>query len=125
MPFMKRYLPLKQWLPQGVSQNVSLRGVVYACLHMALILPIICKHFMIITEKPQEIAEFVIKSLKHDATFIKAEGAYTHNEKTAVHTVCRRFEAVQLQRKIREIDPSAFMIISTSSEIIGRGFRGV
>ncbi|MFR7855216.1 MAG: YitT family protein [Acutalibacteraceae bacterium] len=84
-----------------------------------------CKHFMIITEKPQEIAEFVIKSLKHDATFIKAEGAYTHNEKTAVHTVCRRFEAVQLQRKIREIDPSAFMIISTSSEIIGRGFRGV
>ena len=27
-------------------------------------------------------------------------------------------------KKINEIDPEAFVIITTSSEIIGRGFRG-
>ena len=84
-----------------------------------------CKHFMIVTNRPEEIADYVINTLHHDATFIDAQGAYTHNQKTAVHTVCRRFEAVQLQRKVKEIDAHAFMIISTSSEIIGRGFRGV
>lgn len=84
-----------------------------------------CKHFMIVTNRPEEIADYVINTLHHDATFVDAKGAYTHNQKTAVHTVCRRFEAVQLQRKVKEIDAHAFMIISTSSEIIGRGFRGV
>ena len=31
----------------------------------------------------------------------------------------------QLRNKIKEIDPHAFIIITTSSEIIGRGFRSV
>ena len=55
----------------------------------------------------------------------KGRGNGTGNGKTAVHTVCRRFEAIQLQRFVHETDPHAFMIITTSSEIIGRGFRGV
>ena len=28
-------------------------------------------------------------------------------------------------KKIKEIDPSSFVIVTTSSEIIGRGFRNV
>ena len=42
-----------------------------------------------------------------------------------LHTVCRRIEAIRLQKKVHEIDPSAFTVVTTSSEIIGRGFRGV
>ena len=37
----------------------------------------------------------------------------------------RRIEAIRLQRQIREVDKGAFITITTSSEIIGRGFRGV
>ncbi|MBQ2285641.1 MAG: DUF2179 domain-containing protein [Clostridia bacterium] len=40
-------------------------------------------------------------------------------------TFCKRIEAIILQRRIKEIDPHSFMIITTSSEIIGRGFRSV
>ena len=42
-----------------------------------------------------------------------------------IHTVCKRIEAIRLRTKIKEIDPGAFIIITTSSEIIGRGFRSV
>ncbi len=84
-----------------------------------------CKYFMIITTKPDEISEFILKELHHGATSAEAEGAYTHEGKTILHTVCRRSEAVRLQRLVKRVDPHAFMIITTSSEIVGRGFRGV
>lgn len=84
-----------------------------------------CKYFTIFTTEPEKISDFIINNLHHDATLSDVKGAYTGNSKTAVHTVCRRFEAIQLQRFVHETDPHAFMIITTSSEIIGRGFRGV
>lgn len=84
-----------------------------------------CKYFNIVTTEPEIISDYIIKNLHHDATLAEVRGAYTGNHKVAVHTVCRRFEAIQLQRFVRETDPHAFMIITTSSEIIGRGFRGV
>ena len=84
-----------------------------------------CKYFMIITTHPDEISEYILKRLHHGATLVKATGAYTQDNKTVLHTVCKRIEAVHLQKEVRKIDPGAFMIITTSSEIIGRGFRAV
>ena len=84
-----------------------------------------CKYFIVITTKPQEISQFIMTALHHGVTTGKAVGEYTHEERTMIHTVCKRAEAVRLRERIREIDPKAFTIITTSSEIIGRGFRGV
>ena len=84
-----------------------------------------CKYFMIITTHADEISDYIMKNMHHGATLVNVVGAYTHDNKTAIHTVCRRIEGVRLQKKVREVDPDAFMIVTTSSEIIGRGFRGV
>ncbi len=83
------------------------------------------KYFIVITSNPEEISKFIISSLNHGVTVNKATGEYTGTEKTMIHTVCRRIEAIKLKRKIKEIDPNAFIIVTTSSEIIGRGFRSV
>ncbi len=83
------------------------------------------KYFIVITEKPDTIKQYIIKDLHHGATVHTAEGAFTGDGKYMIHTVCRRMEAIVLRKKIKEVDPHAFIIISTSSEIIGRGFRGV
>lgn len=82
-----------------------------------------CKYFMVVTTHPDDIAEYITKTMHHSATMMRATGAYTNDEKTVLHTVCRRLEAVRLQRIVRQVDPDAFMIITSSSEIIGRGFR--
>lgn len=84
-----------------------------------------CKYFVVITEKRDEISAFIMESLGHGVTVASVVGEYTKQEKAMIHTVCKRVEAVRLRTKIKEIDPKAFVIITTSSEIIGRGFRGV
>ena len=42
-----------------------------------------------------------------------------------IMSVLSRREAVQLRRFVREIDEHAFITIVDSSEIVGKGFRGV
>lgn len=84
-----------------------------------------CKYFIVITSKKEEITEYIMKTLHHGVTSNKVIGEYTNEEKTMLHTVCKRFEAVMLKKHIKEIDPKSFIIITTSNEIIGRGFRSV
>ncbi len=83
------------------------------------------KYFIVITKEDELITKFILENLKHSATVHRAKGVFTGEDKVMIHTVCRRMEAISLRRKIKEIDPNAFVIITTSSEIIGRGFRGV
>lgn len=84
-----------------------------------------CKYFIVITEKREEISKFIIETLHHGVTVSTVVGEYTKQERAMIHTVCKRIEAIKLRNKIKEIDPGAFIIITTSSEIVGRGFRGV
>ena len=84
-----------------------------------------CKYFTIVCEKPEEICRYIQQSLVHSATVVEAKGAYSGQQKFLVLTVIRRYEAVQLRRTVKLLDPVAFMMITNTSEIIGKGFRGV
>lgn len=84
-----------------------------------------CKYFVVITSKRDEICEYIIKEIHHGATVNEAVGEFTNENKYMIHTVCKRAEALRLRNRIKQIDPHAFIIITTSSEIIGRGFRTV
>ncbi|MBQ7359391.1 MAG: YitT family protein [Lachnospiraceae bacterium] len=84
----------------------------------------LCKCFTIISENPEPITKYINEHLKRSATIYKAEGAYTHTEKTVIITVLKRSQAVQLRNFIRVTEPTAFITITKSSEIIGKGFRG-
>lgn len=83
----------------------------------------LCKSFTIITVKPNEINDYILKEIKHGVTVVSAHGAYTGENKTVLMTVCRRSEAIRLRKKVYQIDPSAFVIITKTSEIMGKGFR--
>ena len=81
-----------------------------------------CKAFTIITTKSEEIESYILHELQHSATALKGEGIYTHQDKQVIMTVCKRFESIKLRRKIKKIDPNAFIIITKTSEIFGKGF---
>ena len=83
------------------------------------------KCFQIITSRPEPIEDFITRSLHRGATQLHGEGVYTHEGKTVLLTVVNRHEAVLLRNFIRQNDPTAFLIITSSTEIIGNGFRGV
>lgn len=82
-----------------------------------------CKSFSIITSKPEEIEKYIMAEMHHGATIVNASGAYTGEGRTVIMTVCRRSEAIRLRKKVTEIDPHAFIIITKTSEILGKGFR--
>ena len=84
-----------------------------------------CKYFVVITDKPDEVSAYVISELNHSVTTHKVVGGFSGTDKTMIHTVCHRIDAIRLRRKVKEIDPNAFTVITTTSEIVGRGFRGV
>jgi len=84
-----------------------------------------CKYFIVITDKVKEINDYILVELHHSSTVTDAVGSYTQSDKKMIHTVCKRIEAIRLRRIIKQIDPHAFIIITTSSEIVGRGFRSV
>lgn len=82
-----------------------------------------CKYFTIISDDPDLICEFILHDLRRSATVYEAIGAYRHEKKKIVLTILDRMQAIKLRNFIREHDPRAFMIITKSSEIIGKGFH--
>ena len=56
------------------------------------------------------------------ATLEDVYGAFHHERKTMIITVLTRAQALALRRFIHANDPHAFMVITASTEIVGKGF---
>ena len=80
------------------------------------------KSFILVTSCPEEVCDFITHTLHRSATFWKGEGAYSHQDKWVVLTALSRAQAVALRRHLKSLDPHAFMLITNSSEIFGKGF---
>lgn len=81
-----------------------------------------CKCFNIICDDAEPICHFIIHELNRDATVYEARGAFTQHQKKIIMTTMKRGQAVRLRNFIRRTEPSAFILITNSSEIIGKGF---
>ena len=79
----------------------------------------------VISQHSQEVEKFIIEELHRSATEQPAYGAYTHRRERVLVTVLTRSEAARLRIFLRKNDPSAFITIVNSSEIIGKGFRSI
>lgn len=84
-----------------------------------------CKCFQIITDTPEAITEYITKDLKRSCTVIEGVGGYTHAKKYMISTAMHRYQATQLQKYLKREQPKTFMMITNSSEVIGKGFRGL
>ena len=85
----------------------------------------LCKYFSIVTSCPDAICDYIIREMNRSSTVIDAIGAYSHENIKLILVACRRSEAVRLRQYIKTVDPKAFMFITNTSEIIGKGFRTV
>lgn len=83
----------------------------------------LCKYFTIVTTQSEAIAGFIMNELHHGVTIADAQGGFTHEDKKLIMVACKRSEALVLKRRVKKLDPHAFMFITNTSEIIGKGFR--
>ena len=85
----------------------------------------LCKYFNVVCSSPEPICDYIVHKLGRSATVCEAEGAFSHDKKYIICTVLKRYQAVQLRQYIKQVEPGAFILISNTSEIIGKGFHSV
>lgn len=82
------------------------------------------KIIFIISEKPlEELRRFILQDLDRTATKIKSSGLYTNADKDMVFLVASYKELNQIKTKIKEADPSAFVVVTDAYDTYGEGWK--
>lgn len=74
--------------------------------------------FEIITDQPDELAEALMKRLKHGVTEVPAIGGFTHKDKTMLICVINKHQIVEFQRVMQRF-PGSFAYLSSVKETMG------
>lgn len=83
------------------------------------------KSFFIISDKNREIAGEIMAQVKRGVTFLKGTGAYTESDKEIILIALRNSETVKVREIVYNVDPKAFIIVTSTSETIGEGFKSI
>ena len=83
------------------------------------------KYFNVVCDQPEPICDFLTHELNRSATVCKAQGAFSGQDKYIILTALSRPQAMKLRNFIKETEPEAFILISNTSEIIGKGFHTI
>lgn len=80
------------------------------------------KSIMIISEKYEEIAETIMKTVDRGITILDGKGYYTKQEKQVLYIVVNRGQVLKVNKIAQQIDPKAFITISDVHSVTGEGF---
>lgn len=83
------------------------------------------KYFNVVCDEPEAICDFIVHTLSRSATVCLAQGAFSGKDKYIIFTALNRPQAIKLRNFIKENQPEAFILISNTSEIIGKGFHNI
>ena len=111
---------------------VGLEGAIYGLVSIfvnGLVLDNVLRSFdrrrqvFVISNRPKDIADFIIRELHRGVTILHGEGGFTHEKRSALLCVLTPRQTMDLKRFLSVNDPKAFMIVSDASEVLGRGFK--
>ncbi|WP_416151451.1 YitT family protein [Salipaludibacillus sp. HK11] len=74
---------------------------------------------MVVTSKGDDLKKELLANLVRGITVIEGQGAYSGENKKVLYTVITRYELAVLKPIIKEIDPTAFVSVSESMEVMG------
>lgn len=77
----------------------------------------------IISDKFDEISESILKNLGRGVTAVHTRGVYRNVQREMLLTVVPLREVTKLVDVVKDVDPSAFVIIYNVHEVLGEGFR--
>ena len=80
------------------------------------------KGITIITTKEDEIRKRIMEDTGRGITLIDARGGYTQKEVGMLYCVVGQYQLIKVKTIVKEVDPSAFMIVADVHEVIGNGF---
>lgn len=76
--------------------------------------------FIFTKEAPEKVMDYILKDLERGATYWEAKGGYTEEKTNIVFTVVSKYELASLRRKLKTVDPNAFLVSKEEVGIEGR-----
>ena len=83
------------------------------------------KLMFVISDNYEEVSANIMKNLKRGVTYLNGEGAYSGKDKKVIMCAVRPQEAYKITSGIKNVDPNAFIIVTTAGAIKGRGFVNI
>ena len=83
------------------------------------------KTAFIVTDKIDEVRNFILKDLDRSGTVFAGSGLYQGAERKMIYVTLNRSDLVKLKANLRFLDPNAFVNVIESSEIMGNGFKAL
>ena len=80
---------------------------------------------LIVTHKPEEMADAILNEVHRGCTGLDARGMYTNSPVTTLIVAARSHEISRLKAAAQRVDPSSFMIFLNAREVLGLGFKSV
>lgn len=76
----------------------------------------------IVSDKYDQIANFINNESRRGITIFDGTGWYTQQNVKVIMTVVRKRESPEIFRKIKELDPNAFISLNSVMGVYGKGF---
>lgn len=77
----------------------------------------------IVTNLPREVCYGIAEISHHGATILEGEGSYEGRERSIVYSVVSSAESEKVIRRVKEIDPKAFVNVMKTQQISGRFYQ--
>ena len=78
----------------------------------------------IITNSPEEVSKALI-SKGWGVTNMAGTGMYTKSQHNVLMTVIHKQYFTAFKKSVRDTDPAAFVIVSETTEVLGKGFKSI
>jgi uncharacterized membrane-anchored protein YitT (DUF2179 family) len=79
------------------------------------------KAVMIISPQWQKISDEIMKSMQRGVTLVRGEGGYSGREVKILYSVITFSELSRFKQMIKNIDPQAFVVVTETLEVMGKG----
>ena len=83
------------------------------------------KILFIVSDKSEEIAEYITTNIKRGSTGIYSKGMHTGNNKIMLFCVGNRNDILKIKKVANQIDSNCFMVITNARETWGQGFKKI
>lgn len=77
----------------------------------------------IVSDEAERISQAVLHDLDRGLTKLSGAGGFTGHERTVLMVVVSLTEVTRLKELVKQVDPAAFVIISETREVLGKGFK--
>lgn len=77
----------------------------------------------IISNESDKLEEAILHDLDRGFTELQGKGGFTKEERKVLMVVVSQTEVSKLKLLVKSVDPSAFVIISDTKEVLGEGFK--